>query len=281
MISLKAAYSRINFLPVFQRESKAGRKYFYWFCTFWLLIAFLELGQDYISSILNNNQFRLIESLSYKLFWILFIPFSMTIFYGLELVDGYSSEVLYFAYNIFLAVVITLIHLIIFSFFLFGISNIIHQDPWSLFFLISEKLSTRLYIGLSVYTALSAIYFFSKRKESAQNQYQQEYSKNITIKNGQRSVLVAVGEIKWISSDGPYLNIHIADKKHVILGSLKNIITTLPENFKRIHRSTIVNIEMISELESRGNGDYDIIMDNNQKLRLSRNYAKPLKELLL
>lgn len=103
----------------------------------------------------------------------------------------------------------------------------------------------------------------------------------IKIKNGHNTLLVEVDKISWISSDGAYLNIHTANKKYVILDSLKNIITTLPENFKRIHRSTIVNIDHVEGLTSRGNGDYDMRLDSGKELRLSRNYVKPLKGLLL
>lgn len=280
MASLKELYLKIELLPVSNKNSETGRKYFYWFCTFWLLVALLEFGQDYVSSVLNTNQFQIIESLSYKLFWLLFIPLSMLIVYLLEKNHSSFSGAKYFILNAFFVLVITLIHLNVFSLILFGISNFIHESSWSLFFLISEKLSTRLYIGLSVYTVFSILFFLIRQGKSRQSD-REEYSKTITVKNGKNSVIVNVDEIKWISSDGPYLYIHTADKKHVILDSLKNIITTLPENFRRIHRSTIVNIEEVTELRSRGNGDYDIIVDNNQTLRLSRNYTKQLKGLLL
>ena len=64
------------------------------------------------------------------------------------------------------------------------------------------------------------------------------------------------------------------------MDSLKRIINDLPENFKRIHRSTIVIADYIKESNSRGNGDYNVIMKCDRILRLSRNYAKPLKKLL-
>lgn len=280
MISFKDIYSLPSFVDIWQSVSSQGKNYIYWICAFGILMAFLELGQDYISAILNENYFRPAESLSYKLFWLLFIPFLMMQDYLLEKVRTSFSSTAYFALNTLILPFIVLVHLMIFSFFLFGISNLIHEDPWSLPFLISEKLSTRLYIGLSIYIIFSAIYFLTNKRKSGKIN-RQNYSDTITVKNGQSTVLVDVDSIKWICSDGPYLYIHTTNKKHVVLDSLKNIITTLPENFKRIHRSTIVNIDKINELKSRGNGDYDIIIDNDQMLRLSRNYAKPLKRILL
>lgn len=66
-----------------------------------------------------------------------------------------------------------------------------------------------------------------------------------------------------------------------MLNSLKHIIKRLPENFKRIHKSTIVNVDYISEFKSRGNGDYDVIMNDGSVLRLSRNYREELKGHIL
>jgi len=280
MTSSKASYLTINFFPVLKEKSDLEKKYFHWFCMFWLLIATLELGQDVVSSILNNNQFHFIESLSYKLFWLLFIPFSMLIGYALEKGGSAFSDYQYFLINAFIVLAVALIHLVTFSFVLLGISNLIHVDPWQLSYLMAEKLSTRLYIALSIHIVFSILFFLINKKGFGQNK-RHKYSETITVKNGKSSVIVNVDDIKWISSDGNYLYLHTSEKKHVILDSLKNIITTLPENFKRIHRSTIVNIEKVKKLKSRGNGDYDIILDNNQILRLSRNYTKPLKGLLL
>lgn len=280
MISIKDIYTLPSFVDSWLSVSAHHKRYIYWFCAFGILMAFLELGQDYISAILNENYFRPAESLSYKLFWLLFIPFLMMQTYLLKKMRTSFSPTSYFAFNTLLIPVIVLVHLMIFSFILFGISNLIHEDPWSLPFLISEKLSTRLYIGLSIYIVFSAIYFLSNKRKSGESN-RQNYSDTITVKNGQSTIPVDVDNIRWIRSDGPYLYIHTDNKKHVVLDSLKNIITTLPQNFKRIHRSTIVNIDKVNELKSRGNGDYDIIIDDDQMLRLSRNYAKPLKGILL
>lgn len=282
MLSFKNTYSLTGSLANWQHEFSPGKKYIYGFCSFVVLMAVLELGQDYISSILNENHFQLTESLSYKLFWLLFIPFSTAQAYLLEITRSGFSGTPYLAFNALFVLAITLMHLMIFSFFLFGISEMIHESPWSLSFLITEKLSTRLYIGLSIYIVFATVHFLAiKQKMNSESNQQKKYSDTIPVKNGRHTVLVDVEQIKWIQSDGPYLYIHTADRNHVVLDSLKNIITTLPENFKRIHRSTIINIDIIKKLKSRGNGDYDVITDDEQMLRLSRNYAKSLKGLLL
>jgi two-component system LytT family response regulator len=256
------------------------KRYFIGFCAFWIIIAFLEFGQDYISSVLQDTSFQMGESISYKLFWPLFIPFFILLDFGIAKSEKSLSGGLHVFGVILQIIAVTLVHLLVFSMILFGVSILIHDDPVTLMMVIYEKLSTRLYIAFSIYAALSVLTLFVKQRRSQQKNEGVVLSKTKTVKKGTSSVLVDVADIKWISSDGAYLDIYTETQKHVVLDSLKNIIKTLPDNFKRIHKSTIVNIDRIEKLKSRGNGDYDVLLDDNHKLRLSRNYAKSLKGIL-
>ncbi len=260
---------------------RSSKKYFYGIIFWAFLMAFLEFGQDYISFVLNESYFSLVRSLSYKLFWFIFIPFLFLLIYLFKKVESNFSKNTYYIYIACIVLVIALAHLILFSLILFAISYFIYSEPWPLYILLTEKLSTRLYIGLSCYIIFSVIYFRLKNQEESNLANAKSPPKNISVKNGRNTTLVDVDEIKWISSDGHYLEIKSTTKKYVILDSLKNIITELPENFKRIHRSTIVNIDYIKELKSRGNGDYNIVMKCGTIIRLSRNYAKPFRDLFL
>ena len=251
---------------------------------FWLkitvsLLAVLEFGQDYIKSILNNSEFFLYHSLAYKIFWVLFIPFGYTYIclqkrYTSNLDDwkGLLKEAL-------LIITITLLHLFIFSLFLHLASFVINDNPWQLTSLLTKKLSTRLYLGLSFYIIFSAIYYYVGQQIPKGND-QKNSPNSLLIKSGKKTTLVNTNKIHWIVSDGPYLEVYTPGKKYVILDSLKNIINSLPENFSRIHKSTIVNIDQIQSSKSRGNGDFDLVLKCGKEVRLSRNYAKPLKGVL-
>ncbi len=277
---LKQLYRPIK-LPSVGLFSAAHKKYFIGFCVFWLFIAFLEFGQDYISSVLQNSTFRVGESLSYKLFWPLFIPFFMVLDYGIAKAGEWTSGFYYIVLLGVQIVMVTFIHLVVFSVILFGVSILIHDNPMTLLYILFEKLSTRLYIALAVYTALSVLTVFMKRRRDNEQKETAVQPQTITVKNGRSSLVVDVNDIKWISSDGAYLDIFTDSQKHVVLDSLKNIIQTLPDHFKRIHKSTIVNTHRIEELQSRGNGDYDVILDDENQVRLSRNYADALRGNLL
>ncbi|HMP28396.1 MAG TPA: LytTR family DNA-binding domain-containing protein, partial [Saprospiraceae bacterium] len=64
-----------------------------------------------------------------------------------------------------------------------------------------------------------------------------------------------------------------AKSKFLYQVSLKSLQNSLnPQQFVRIHRTTIVNTQSINTLKSRLNGDYDITMSNSEVLRMSRNY---------
>jgi len=261
-------------------KNNSKRQKFYLFCVFWVIIAFLQLLQDYISSLLNRSQFVVWESLAYKIFWLLFIPLSLVLVSGLKN-NKILNKPLYFGFEGLKVVLISLFHLFVFSAILYGLSKLIHEGGfWSFSSLISEKLSNYLYIALSIYSLMVAIYLWFTQREAKKTPKQS--LNTFVVKNGRKSTILKVNNIKWISSDGPYLLLYtINDKKHIVSGSLKNIITTLPQNFKRIHRSTIVNINEVKAVKSRLNGDYDVTMNDENILRLSRNYTRPLKGTLL
>ena len=272
---LKAA----KFIADFGRSTKD----FYIFSAFWLLVAFLAFLQDYVNSLLNGSSFYIYESAAYKLFWLLFIPFSIVFYTSFTRFINKGEEdskAKTFTIIVLFSILISLVHLFIFALSLSGISQLIHADPWKLSWLIREKLSTRLYFALSIYSVFSYLVFRSSRNENLAET--KSFHTVLPIKNGSKSVMVETESIKWIRSDGAYLVLHVDGKKHVIVKSLKNILEQLdPNQFRRIHKSTIVNLKMINALKSRLNGDYDVILKDGTELRLSRNYTKSLKGTLL
>ena len=62
------------------------------------------------------------------------------------------------------------------------------------------------------------------------------------------------------------------------IGSLESRLE--PDRFRRIHRSTIVNVDRIRELQPWFHGDYRVVLENGRELTLSRNYGDRLADLL-
>lgn len=105
------------------------------------------------------------------------------------------------------------------------------------------------------------------------------YKSRIVVKDGIRLFVVSCEEIIFIEAKGDYTAIHTKEKKYLHNESLNKLEESLePSSFRRIHRSSIVNIHFIKELSSHYNGDYTVLLNTGQTLKLSRNYRKQLLE---
>jgi len=82
---------------------------------------------------------------------------------------------------------------------------------------------------------------------------------------------VKTKEIDWIEADGNYARLHTGSRTHDIRETLATLERKLnPRDFQRIHRSTIVNVHMIKEIQPWFHGHHLVLLENGQKLRLSR-----------
>lgn len=108
-----------------------------------------------------------------------------------------------------------------------------------------------------------------------------KFVKRLTIKLTGRTILLPTDEIDWIETHGNYVKVHAGSESHLIRGTMQSLETKLdPEKFVRVHRSAIVNVEKIKEIYPRSNGDQDLVLQNGQKLMLSRNYRDKFFALL-
>ena len=95
------------------------------------------------------------------------------------------------------------------------------------------------------------------------------------VKSPGRILFVDVADIDWIEAAGYYACLHVGDETHVIRRSLADLEQELgPEQFIRIHRSAIVNVDRIRALELQHSGEYEVLMEDGRRLRLSRRCRK-------
>lgn len=110
---------------------------------------------------------------------------------------------------------------------------------------------------------------------------ERRYLRRLTVKREGRIVLLPAGEVDWIDAARNYVHIHSAGRTFRVRESIGRLEERLdPRHFARIHRSTIVNIERIREIESTPHGDYVAILEGGQRLSLSRTYRQNLSQLL-
>jgi two-component system LytT family response regulator len=85
--------------------------------------------------------------------------------------------------------------------------------------------------------------------------------------------LVPVGDVDWIGAAGNYVELHVGDHTHLVRGTLNELESRLPERrFARVHRSTIVNLDRVRELQPWSHGDLLLVLHGGTELRLSRRY---------
>lgn len=93
---------------------------------------------------------------------------------------------------------------------------------------------------------------------------------------------VDVADIDWIEADGDYLNLHVGDKTHLLRSTMALLEQQLdPREFVRIHRSTMVRLKWIKELQPYLRGEYIVILQNGTRLKLSRGYREQLQAALV
>ncbi len=102
----------------------------------------------------------------------------------------------------------------------------------------------------------------------------------VTIKTAGRIYFVNTTEIDWVEAAGNYLRLHVGPKSHMLRETMNNLEARLePERFWRIHRSTIVNVDRIRELQTLFHGDYVVVLRDGKELTLSRTYRRNLAGL--
>ena len=106
------------------------------------------------------------------------------------------------------------------------------------------------------------------------------YMKRLAMRSGGKTVFVDVEELDWIEAAENYVQLHCGKAGqllHVPMNTLEKSLD--PEIFLRIHRSIIVNIRRIKELQPGVHGEYVITLASGIRLRSGRTYHEKLKGL--
>ena len=100
----------------------------------------------------------------------------------------------------------------------------------------------------------------------------------LTVRSAGHEIYVRIPDIDWVEAADYYVCLHVGPKSHLLRRSMAELERDLdPHIFCRIHRSTIVNLRRVRALQTDGVGEYEVILDSGQKLRLSRRFRKDLQ----
>ena len=107
------------------------------------------------------------------------------------------------------------------------------------------------------------------------------YVTRLMVKTTGRVIFVRADEIDWIEAYDNYVRLHTSGKAHLLRQTMNELEANLnPEQFARIHRSTIVNLDRIKELHPHFNGESLVILRDGTELKLSRSRKDWLEQRL-
>jgi two-component system LytT family response regulator len=108
-----------------------------------------------------------------------------------------------------------------------------------------------------------------------------DYLTRIAVKEGERITFLNVDLIDWIEAADNYICLHVGSKSYLLRSKLGDIEKQLdPNHFLRIHRSRIVNIDRIHEMQPQGSGDCVLVLRDGTELTSSRTYREQRRRLL-
>jgi two-component system LytT family response regulator len=105
------------------------------------------------------------------------------------------------------------------------------------------------------------------------------YRDRLLVNNDGRSTIVKTVDIEWIEAAANYVKIHIGKAKYLLREPLTSLEGHLdPQHFVRVHRSAIVNLDFIAEIQPWFSGDQVIILKTGERVKLSRTFRKTFEE---
>ena len=100
----------------------------------------------------------------------------------------------------------------------------------------------------------------------------------IAVRSAGKTRFVDLEDVLWIQAAENYVQLHTATSRHLVHSTIQSMLERLdPEVFARIHRSAIVNVRHIMQIESAAQGDYVLTLDNGFSIQSSRTYNEVIK----
>jgi two-component system LytT family response regulator len=114
------------------------------------------------------------------------------------------------------------------------------------------------------------------RRMPAASESRRRFWKRILVQGPRLTRFVQIAEIDWIESDRNYLVLHCGAQEHVVRATLEAFAERLdPNEFVRINRSSVVNLDRIRELQPWTHGEFRVILASGRELTWSRRYLSP------
>ncbi len=107
------------------------------------------------------------------------------------------------------------------------------------------------------------------------------FQEKFAIRNNGKILLIKTSSVQWIESTGNYVCLHTMKGRHLIRAKISALQEKLdPCKFIRIHRSTIINVDFIQEIEKCSHAGYIFKMNKGDKISSSHNYNSAINRFL-
>ena len=252
-------------MGIFEKLFSHEKSSFYTICLLASSLFLYNLMNDAIESSFKDFDYYFSESFLFNMIWLLFIPFAYLLHkhrwynysLGISLFTLFSLSISHLLLNALL--------IWVFSYAFFNHTFVFFRN-FKFGFVEYFLMVSTIYVMFILLSRYLTLYKFPKNNTIV-------YLKNIVVLSKGVQHNIPIDDVIYITSQTPYVKIVTAKSKFLYQVSLKSLQNSLnPQQFVRIHRTTIVNTQSINTLKSRLNGDYDITMSNSEVLRMSRNY---------
>jgi len=107
------------------------------------------------------------------------------------------------------------------------------------------------------------------------------FLERVVVRKSGKIFFLSVNDIDWIEAEDNYVRLHVGTESHLVHGTLSGLEATLdPGRFLRVHRSTMMNLSRVKDLQPMFHGEYAILLENGTRLTSSRSYKDKLRNFL-
>jgi DNA-binding LytR/AlgR family response regulator len=151
-------------------------------------------------------------------------------------------------------------------------------------------------VGLFIFALIKYIRRPANRYRSISKELENQFSKfqnklfepedirdYYPVKEGNKITLIRFDEIVDFSASNNYIFLtDTSGKDYLVESNLADLESKLPKDFIRVHKSTIINSKLITEVKKLGNGRFDLVMkcDKERIVSCSKNYNERIKSII-
>ncbi len=211
------------------------------------------------------------------LIWAFFTPIVFSIYERFSIIS--KSKSTFLLIHLGISLLTAVLYLIVNGFVVYLLWNLLISEV--AYFEVLLGLLEKFHVDLLIYWlligAFSLVDWTGLRALKTENQ-KNNYLERIAVKTAFKIVILQIDEVSWFEAYGDYVKVHSEDKFYLMNDSMIQLEGKLdPKKFTRIHRSTIVCINDIRELQPHWNKEFYLTLKNGKKLKVSRTYQENLR----